>query len=213
MPPCQVVTTYGVAQSRGNRKSSNKQIEMKPGTGSRHLRDRNRKPYVPSKKQAFGSNGTEVRVRGNARQLLEKYLTLARDAQAAGERIAAENYSQHAEHYFRIINANAEGNSRSRHHQPPEGTLSPNRQLPPRHGRSRTALATCLGALTLKTGMKANPAPPRGGLFSRVSARHACNPGPTKRTGVDGARMTVAATYVLTRAEKNTSRWLALTTT
>src|SRR5436309_2678599 len=101
------------------------EIEMKPPTGSRHLRDRNRRPPVPSKNRAFGSNGTEVRVRGNAHQLLEKYLALARDAQAAGDRIAAENYSQHAEHYFRIIHANAEGNSRSRHHQPPEGTAQP----------------------------------------------------------------------------------------
>ena len=98
---------------------------MKPPTGSRHLRDRNRKPHVPSRNRAFSSNGTEVRVRGNANQLLEKYLALARDAQAAGDRIAAENYSQHAEHYFRMINANAEGNSRSRHHQPPEGTAQP----------------------------------------------------------------------------------------
>ena len=83
-------------------------------------------PHVPSKNRAFGSNGTEVRVRGNAHQLFEKYLALARDAQAAGDRIAAENYSQHAEHYFRTINATAEGNStRSRHHQPPEGTSQP----------------------------------------------------------------------------------------
>ena len=52
----------------------------------------------------------EVGVRGNAHQLLEKYLALARDAQTAGDRIAAENYSQHAEHYFRTINASAEGN-------------------------------------------------------------------------------------------------------
>src|SRR5437773_1038612 len=101
------------------------EIEMKPPTGSRHLRDRNRKPHVPSKNRAYSSNGTEVRVRGNAHQLLEKYLALARDAQAAGDRIAAENYSQHAEHYFRIINANAEDNSRSRHYQPPEGTAQP----------------------------------------------------------------------------------------
>ena len=79
-----------------------------------------------------------MRVRGNAHQLLEKYLALARDAQAAGDRIAAENYSQHAEHYFRTINATAEGNStRSRHHQPPEGTSQPEsaatvrRELPP----------------------------------------------------------------------------------
>ena len=112
-------------RSGGNRKSSNKRIKMKPGTGSRHVRDRNRKPYVPSKNQAYGSNGTEGRVRGNAHQLLERYLVLARDAQAAGDRVAAKNYSQHAEHYFRVINAGAEGNSRSRYPQPPKGTAQP----------------------------------------------------------------------------------------
>jgi hypothetical protein len=125
MPPGQLVT-YGVAQIRRQPEIQQRsEIEMKPLTGSRNLRDRNRKPHVPSKNRAFGGNGTEVRVRGNAHQLLENYLALARDAQAAGDRIAAENYSQHAEHYFRIINANAEGNSRSRHYQPPEGTSQP----------------------------------------------------------------------------------------
>jgi hypothetical protein len=114
------------------------EIEMKPPTGSRPLRDRNRKPYVPSKNRAFGSNGTEVRVRGNAHQLLEKYLALARDAQATGDRIAAENYSQHAEHYFRIINANAEGNSRSSHHQPPEGMGQPHSAAAPAPPRPLT---------------------------------------------------------------------------
>src|SRR6185437_5128246 len=55
------------------------------------------------------SNGPDVRVRGNAYQVFEKYLALARDAASAGDRIAAENYYQHAEHYYRIINANNEG--------------------------------------------------------------------------------------------------------
>jgi hypothetical protein len=44
-----------------------------------------------------------MRVRGNAWQVFEKYQALARDAQSAGDRVAAENYLQHAEHYFRII--------------------------------------------------------------------------------------------------------------
>jgi hypothetical protein len=82
---------------------------------------------VPSKNQTFDSNGPEVRVRGNAHQVLEKYLALARDAQSAGDRIAAENYFQHAEHYFRIINANGEGNGRPRqpHRQDGEGQPQP----------------------------------------------------------------------------------------
>jgi hypothetical protein len=44
-------------------------------------------------------------VRGNAWQVFEKYQGLARDAQSAGDRVAAENYLQHAEHYYRIIEA------------------------------------------------------------------------------------------------------------
>jgi hypothetical protein len=83
---------------------------------------------VPSKNQTFDSNGPEVRVRGNAHQVLEKYLALARDAQAAGDRIAAENYFQHAEHYFRIINANGEGNGRPRHPHRPDGEGQPQPQ-------------------------------------------------------------------------------------
>jgi hypothetical protein len=46
-----------------------------------------------------------VRVRGNAWQVHEKYQALARDAQSSGDRVAAENYLQHAEHYYRIIEA------------------------------------------------------------------------------------------------------------
>jgi hypothetical protein len=95
---------------------------MRPGTSSRRSRGRgNRKPHVASKNQTFDSNGPEVRVRGNAHQVLEKYLALARDAQAAGDRIAAENYFQHAEHYYRIINANGDGaNGRPRPQPRPE---------------------------------------------------------------------------------------------
>ncbi|WP_414639805.1 DUF4167 domain-containing protein [Arenibaculum sp.] len=53
--------------------------------------------------QTFDSNGPDVRIRGNAFQVHEKYLALARDAQSSGDRVAAENYLQHAEHYYRII--------------------------------------------------------------------------------------------------------------
>jgi len=53
--------------------------------------------------QTFDSNCIDMRVRGNAWQVFEKYQALARDATSAGDRVAAENYLQHAEHYFRII--------------------------------------------------------------------------------------------------------------
>ncbi|MDD4616302.1 MAG: DUF4167 domain-containing protein [Alphaproteobacteria bacterium] len=55
--------------------------------------------------QSFDSNCGDLRVRGNAWQVHEKYQALARDATSSGDRILAENYSQHAEHYFRIIEA------------------------------------------------------------------------------------------------------------
>ncbi|XDZ65416.1 DUF4167 domain-containing protein [Alphaproteobacteria bacterium LSUCC0684] len=51
------------------------------------------------------SNGPDVRLRGNALQLHEKYVSLGNDASAAGERIAAEAYYQYADHYFRIHSA------------------------------------------------------------------------------------------------------------
>ena len=60
------------------------------------------------RQQSFDSNGPSVRIRGNAPQILEKYLTLARDASSSGDRVAAENFSQHAEHYHRVIAAEAE---------------------------------------------------------------------------------------------------------
>lgn len=74
------------------------------------------KPHMPNRgTQTFDSSGPEVRIRGNAYQVLEKYLALARDAASAGDRIAAENYYQHAEHYYRVINANNEGRQQHGH--------------------------------------------------------------------------------------------------
>ena len=53
----------------------------------------------------FDSNGPDLRIRGTAQQLFEKYLQLGRDATGSGDRVMAESYFQHAEHYFRILNA------------------------------------------------------------------------------------------------------------
>jgi hypothetical protein len=52
-----------------------------------------------------------VKIRGNAHQVLERYLALARDASSAGDRITAENYYQHAEHYYRLLSAQAAANA------------------------------------------------------------------------------------------------------
>jgi hypothetical protein len=53
----------------------------------------------------YESNGPDVKIRGTASHVAEKYLQLARDAQSSGDPVAAENYYQHAEHYFRVIAA------------------------------------------------------------------------------------------------------------
>lgn len=58
-----------------------------------------------NRNHVFDSNGPDLRVRGTAQQLFEKYLQLGRDATGTGDRILAEAYFQHAEHYFRILNA------------------------------------------------------------------------------------------------------------
>lgn len=86
---------------------------MKTGSTNTKQRSRGRvlqggngnKKHTPLRNQTFDSNGPDVRIRGNAHQVYEKYLSLARDATAQGDRVAAENYFQHAEHYYRIINA------------------------------------------------------------------------------------------------------------
>ena len=70
------------------------------------------KKHMPQRNTTFDSNGPEIRIRGNAHQVLEKYLALARDASSQGDRIQAENFYQHAEHYFRVINASNQGRPR-----------------------------------------------------------------------------------------------------
>ncbi len=58
-----------------------------------------------NRNHVFDSNGPDLRIRGTSQQLFEKYLQLGRDATSGGDRVMAEGYFQHAEHYFRILNA------------------------------------------------------------------------------------------------------------
>lgn len=55
--------------------------------------------------RVYESNGPDVKIRGTASTIAEKYIQLARDSQSSGDPVAAENYYQHAEHYFRLIAA------------------------------------------------------------------------------------------------------------
>jgi len=67
------------------------------------------RPRLPHRVQTFDSNGPNVKIRGNAYQVFERYVALAREAQTSGDRVAAENLYQHAEHYFRMMNLAGEG--------------------------------------------------------------------------------------------------------
>lgn len=83
---------------------------MRPGNQSKQQRMRGRSRKGPNPlSRTYESNGPDVKIRGTALHVAEKYQQLARDAQASGDRIMSENYFQHAEHYLRIVAA-AQGN-------------------------------------------------------------------------------------------------------
>ena len=77
---------------------------MRQGQQNRRGRGRGRKPQNPLARN-YESNGPDVKIRGTASHIAEKYMSLARDALAAGDTVTAESYLQHAEHYNRIIMA------------------------------------------------------------------------------------------------------------
>lgn len=100
--------------------------KMRQGQGSKRSRNRGGNRRGGGRQQSLDSNGPSVRVRGSAQQIHEKYLTLARDASSSGDRVSAENYSQHAEHYHRVLAAEAEqreqrNNQQTGRHQRPNG--------------------------------------------------------------------------------------------
>lgn len=74
-----------------------------------------------NRNHVFDSNGPDVRIRGTAQQLFEKYLQLGRDATSGGDRVMAEGYFQHAEHYFRILNAMNQAAQQNQQQQQPNG--------------------------------------------------------------------------------------------
>ena len=77
---------------------------MRQGQQNRRGRGRGRKPQNPLAR-SFESNGPDVKIRGTAAHVAEKYMSLARDAHVSGDPVTAESYLQHAEHYNRIIMA------------------------------------------------------------------------------------------------------------
>ncbi len=64
---------------------------------------------MPPRGQSLDSNGPNVKIRGTPHQIFERYIALAREASTSGDRVTAENLYQHAEHYFRVMNAANDG--------------------------------------------------------------------------------------------------------
>lgn len=97
---------------------------MRPGQNKR-MRGRNNNRKGPNPlTRSFESNGPDVKIRGTAQHVAEKYLQLARDANSSGDPVMAESYLQHAEHYFRLIaaaqQAQQQTNQNRQHNQPSE---------------------------------------------------------------------------------------------
>jgi hypothetical protein len=84
---------------------------MRNGQNNKRMRGRNNNNNNNPRKgqnpltRLYESNGPDVKIRGTASHVAEKYIQLARDSQSSGDPVAAENYYQHAEHYFRLIAA------------------------------------------------------------------------------------------------------------
>jgi hypothetical protein len=78
---------------------------MRQGQQNKRMRGRNHRKGPNPLTRSYESNGGDVKIRGTALHIAEKYVQLARDAQSSGDRVAAENYFQHAEHYYRLVAA------------------------------------------------------------------------------------------------------------
>lgn len=107
---------------------------MRNGQNNKRMRNRNnnnnnnnhnRRSQNPMTR-VFESNGPDIKIRGTASHVAEKYVQLARDARSSGDPVASENYYQHAEHYFRLIAAAQE---QFRQNQPQQQRPGPEQEM------------------------------------------------------------------------------------
>lgn len=92
---------------RNGQNNNNKRMRNRNNNNnnnSNNNNNNNRRGQNPMTR-VFESNGPDIKIRGTASHVAEKYVQLARDARSSGDPVAAENYYQHAEHYFRLIAA------------------------------------------------------------------------------------------------------------
>lgn len=114
-------TSSSGRRPRNNRGSS--------GGGSNNNNHNNRRGNN-NRSQVFDSNGPDVRIRGTAFQVHEKYIALAKDAFASSDQVMAHSYLQHAEHYQRIISGWDEYDAANQQHQPQQHHQQSTRQAP-----------------------------------------------------------------------------------
>src|ERR1044072_6850077 len=110
---------------RGRTRNKERSANGAMRNGHKRMRGRNNNHHRKSQNpltRVYESNGPDVKIRGTASQVAEKYIQLARDAKSSGDPVAAENYYQHAEHYFRLIAAAQEQfRQQTALHQPQQG--------------------------------------------------------------------------------------------
>src|SRR6266404_4095436 len=82
-----------------NGQNNNKRMRNRNNNNNNNNNRRGQNPMT----RVFESNGPDIKIRGTASHVAEKYVQLARDARSSGDPVAAENYYQHAEHYYRLI--------------------------------------------------------------------------------------------------------------
>ena len=135
---------------------------MRQGSNPKRLRGRTGRKNSHPRSQTFESNGPEVKVRGNAQQVVEKYLALARDASSVGDRITAESYFQHAEHYYRVMTANGGGGENAQN-QRQNGQMEPRQDAGSGAPRQQIEVVSNGSAAAAEqppqNGMSAQPSP------------------------------------------------------
>ena len=89
---------------QNNKRMRNRNNNSNNNSNNSSSNNNNRRGQNPMTR-VFESNGPDIKIRGTASHVAEKYVQLARDARSSGDPVAAENYYQHAEHYFRLIAA------------------------------------------------------------------------------------------------------------
>ena len=97
----------------------------------RGYRGNGRRPGFHGRGSTFESNGPEGKIRGTAFQVIEKYQALAQDALSSGDRIGAENFFQHAEHYYRVVAANGWDQRGQRQHAQQSQQQQPQQRVEP----------------------------------------------------------------------------------